>query len=101
MTNRKPADRLHDIREAIRALRQEEAELRAGFLSGDLDPIGDEFSVTVETKLNERINLKEMRKVVPEEIWRPYLVTSQNDRVVTTRRDREREDLKSSARVSI
>jgi hypothetical protein len=80
MTNRKPADRLHDVRETIRALREEEAELRAGMISGELELEGDEFTVTIETKVNERIDLKAMRKSVPDEIWRPYLVTSRNDR---------------------
>jgi hypothetical protein len=41
-TNRKPADRLSDLREQIRALEAEEEALRQGFVSGDLPLEGDD-----------------------------------------------------------
>ncbi|OKO91558.1 hypothetical protein AC629_02345 [Bradyrhizobium sp. NAS80.1] len=70
----KPADRLHDLRKQISALKAAEESLRQGFISGALDPIGDQYTVTVETRTNQRINLAEMRQHVAGEIWTPYLV---------------------------
>jgi hypothetical protein len=89
--NSKPADRLHDIRQPISALRDQEQELRRGFITGALDPAGDEYVVTVETKLNQRIDLDAMREHVPERIWRPYVV-SKETAYVSVRRKQARFD---------
>src|ERR1700745_3654157 len=71
-TNHHPADRLADIREQIRILKAEEEELREGFIAGDLDLDGarDDYTVVVEQKVNERIDLRRMREHVPESVWR-------------------------------
>ena len=51
--SRKPADRLADLREEIKALEAEEESLRQGFIAGTLSLEGDDFTVVVETKINE------------------------------------------------
>jgi hypothetical protein len=73
-SNRKAPDRLAALRARIAALKVEEEILRQGFITGELDPVGDEYVVTVETKVNERIYLQSMRENLPEEVWRPFLV---------------------------
>jgi hypothetical protein len=75
-TNRKAADALADLRERIKGLRDQEAELRRAFIAG-ADPIGDDHVVVVETKTNERIDLDQMREHVDEEVWRPYVVSKE------------------------
>ncbi|MBR0914891.1 hypothetical protein [Bradyrhizobium japonicum] len=74
--NRKPADELADIRAQIKILEVREEELRAGFILGNLDPDGDDHIVVVETKVNERIDGRSMRKNLDEAIWRPYLIAT-------------------------
>jgi hypothetical protein len=76
-TNRKAADRLAEIRGQIAVLRTEEEALRQGFISGDLDPVGDEYDVTVKTKVNERIDGRSMRQKIDEAIWRPFLIENE------------------------
>jgi hypothetical protein len=76
-SNRAAADRFADIRERIRALETEEAELRQGFIAGDLDLQGDENTVVIEVKTNERLDLKAMRQRVDEATWRPFLVSKE------------------------
>jgi hypothetical protein len=61
-SNRKPADRLADIREQIRVLEAEEELLRQGFIAGTLDQQGDEYTVAVGSKVNERIAYLKNRK---------------------------------------
>src|SRR5215475_1426952 len=56
--NRRPADQLARIRQRIAELRAQEAELRQGFLSGALDPIGDDYTVAIQRRVNERIDLR-------------------------------------------
>jgi hypothetical protein len=73
-TNRKAADQLADVRARIKVLEAEEAELREGFIAGTLDPVGDGYTVAIETKINERIDLAEMRQRIAERIWKPYVV---------------------------
>jgi hypothetical protein len=77
----KPADRLHDIREQLHALKAEEAVLREGFINGTLPLTGDEHIVVVETKVNERLDLKAMRQHVAEAIWRPFVISTAASRV--------------------
>jgi hypothetical protein len=72
---RKPAaDRLAELRDRIRALRDQEQQLRRGLISGDLPRDGDDFVVVIETKTNARLDLDRMRRHVAETIWRPYVV---------------------------
>ncbi|MBR0910803.1 hypothetical protein [Bradyrhizobium japonicum] len=98
LTNRAPADRLADIRAQIAVLKGEEAALRAGFVSGDLPLDGDEYTVTIETKLNQRLDLKSMREHVEESIWTPFLI-SKPTTYVTTRRREPKTDLKTRGRI--
>jgi hypothetical protein len=72
--NRKPADQLHDVRQRINELRDQEQELRRGFIAGALDPAGDDYTVIVETKITERVDLDAMRQHVPESVWRPFVI---------------------------
>ena len=74
-TNRKAADRLAELREQIKILEVEEKKLREGFISGDLPLEGDDCTVVVETKVNERIDLGAMREHVPEKVWKPFLIS--------------------------
>jgi hypothetical protein len=80
-TNRRPADRLHDIREQIHDLKQQEAALRQAFIHGELPLDGDEYTVTVDTKISERIDLRAMRKSVAESIWSPFVISTTTNRV--------------------
>jgi hypothetical protein len=73
-SNRKPADRLAELREQIRILKNEEKHLREGFISGGLSREGDDHIVSVEVKPNERVELAEMRKHVDESIWKPFVI---------------------------
>jgi hypothetical protein len=100
MTNRAPADRLHDVRQRIAELRTEEERLRAGFIAGTLDPIGDDFMVEVEEKINERLDLKAMRRGVPEAIWSPYLI-SRPSTYITLKKRNQRGDLESCGPLTI
>jgi hypothetical protein len=54
-TNRKPADRLAEIRERIRTLEAEEATLRAGFIAG-------EFSLEGERSRNRAAKMEMERR---------------------------------------
>jgi hypothetical protein len=83
-TNRKPADRLADLREQLRVLKAEEESLRQAFIAGTLPLDGDDYTVSVETKVNERLDLKAMRENVPEEVWVPFLISTATHYVKTT-----------------
>jgi hypothetical protein len=72
-SNRRPADQLADLRRRISDLKDQEKELRAGFISGALDPVGDDVVVTIEVKPNQRIDLDLMREH-DESIWKPFLI---------------------------
>ena len=85
-TNRKPADRLADLRERIKALEVEEAQLRDGFISGELPPQGDEHTVVIEHKTNQRVDLRAMRQNVAQEVWAPFLIESEAVYVTVRRR---------------
>jgi uncharacterized protein (UPF0548 family) len=85
-TNRKPADRLFELREQIRVLKAEEEELREGFIAGDLPLEGDEHVVSVEVKINERIDARAMRQNVDESIWAPYLISTPSSYIKTERK---------------
>jgi hypothetical protein len=65
------------VRERIRELRDQEQRLRDGLISGALDTVGDDFTVIIEVKPVERVDLAEMRKHVDEATWRPYLVSKE------------------------
>lgn len=96
----KAADRLAVIRAKIKVLAAEEAELRAGFASGDLDPVGDDHIVLVDTKVNQRIDLRAMRQHVDAAIWSPFLIATPTTYVRTERKTgdeaNKRDDLKTS-----
>jgi hypothetical protein len=85
-TNRAAADRLADVRQKIAELKAEEAALRQGFINGTLDPQGDDHMVVVETKTNERLDLKRMRETVDTSIWSPYLIQKQTAYVTLRKR---------------
>ncbi|OKO80154.1 hypothetical protein AC629_27885 [Bradyrhizobium sp. NAS80.1] len=82
----KAPDRLHDLRERIAELKVEEAELRAGLISGALPLDGDDFTVEIETRINERLDLAAMRAAIPESIWSPFLLSSSCIYVKTRKR---------------
>jgi hypothetical protein len=84
--NRHPADRLADIRAEIAVLREEEENLRQGFISGALPLYGDEFTVNVERKENLRIDGAALRKHVDEVVWRPFAITATSDYVTVRKR---------------
>ena len=46
---------LHDVRERIRELRDQEQRLRAGLISGALDTVGDDYVVVFKVNPNERV----------------------------------------------
>jgi hypothetical protein len=85
-TNRKPADRLADIREQLHVLKAEEESLRQGFIAGTLPPDGDENIVVVERKISERLDLRALRKRVPESVWAPFLISTATSRVTLRKR---------------
>lgn len=82
----KPADQLALVRAQIAAL-AEEGVLRQGFISGTLPLAGDENTVVVETKTNERIDAKAMRANVAEEVWRPYVIATATTYVTLAKTD--------------
>jgi hypothetical protein len=84
--NRKPADRLADIRAEIAALREEEEHLRQGFISGVLLLEGDDYTVTVERKEHLKIDGRELRKHVDEAVWAPFAITATTDYVIVRKR---------------
>jgi hypothetical protein len=86
MTNRKPADRLAELREQIAVLREQEAALREGFISGALPLEGAEYTVNVERKENIRIDGVALRKHVAEDVWRPFAITTTADYVTVRKR---------------
>ena len=55
-------------------------------LPGELDPVGDDHVVVVETKTNERINLAAMRERVAESVWKPFLISTSTSYVKTERK---------------
>jgi hypothetical protein len=61
-TNRKPPDRLAELREQMRILKTEEKQLREGFISGALDPVGDDHVVIIDRKVTP----KELNKLVDD-----------------------------------
>jgi hypothetical protein len=75
-TNRKPADRLADLREQIRVLKAEQAAIRQGLVDGELDLEGDDHVAVVTTVVNERIDLRAMRQNLPESVWSPYVTST-------------------------
>jgi hypothetical protein len=81
-----PADRLADIRAEIAALREEEAELREGFISGELPLEGGDHIVVIDCKLIERIDSRAMREHVEESIWSPYLIATPTTYVTLKRK---------------
>ncbi|WP_439393328.1 hypothetical protein ACRQ5Q_29030 [Bradyrhizobium sp. PMVTL-01] len=85
-TNRKPADRLADLRGQIKVLEAEEAKLRAGFIAGEHALEGDEHAVTVETKTNQRIDARRMRAAVEASIWSPYVIETASTYVTVVRK---------------
>lgn len=72
-TNLAPADRLAKVREDIRILKAEEDELREGFISGGLNPIGDEHVVVVDTTLGERIDTQALKREWGMAMLRPFV----------------------------
>jgi hypothetical protein len=85
-TNRKPADRLAEVREQLVVLKAVEQSLRAGLISGALALEGDDYVVVVEKKQDQRLDLVAMRQHVPESIWSPYLITTTTNYVKTRRK---------------
>ena len=55
-------------------IREEEARLRSGLISGELPLEGDQYVVEVEEKINQRLDLAAMRERVDPAIWSPYLI---------------------------
>lgn len=57
-TNLKPADELLSVRQKIKELQGREAELKAGFKSGELDASGDFAMVLVTKRTAKRFDRK-------------------------------------------
>jgi hypothetical protein len=72
----KPADRLAELRDQMRLLKDEEQQLREAFIAG-ADPVGDDYTVTVDRKTIERVDLDAMRQHIAEEVWKPFLVSKE------------------------
>lgn len=85
-TNRKAADRLADIREKIRALEEEESQLRRELINGDHDLLGDDFQVVITTQETERVDTKAIRRDLSPNELKPYLMVVPMTFVRTERR---------------
>jgi hypothetical protein len=88
-SNRRPADRLAEIRQQLAVLKAEEALLRAGLISGTLPLAGYDYSVEIEEKINERIDSRALRQNVPETICKPFLIATPTVRVAVKRKNLE------------
>jgi hypothetical protein len=75
MNNRKAADHFADIRGQFESLKREIEQMRQGFINGDLDPVGDEYEVEVQIKCVEHVSVRMLRKVVPPNVLKPFLVS--------------------------
>lgn len=62
MTNLKPADELLSVRQKIKELQDREAELKAGFKSGELDASGDFAMVLISKRPAKRFDRKAAEK---------------------------------------
>jgi hypothetical protein len=82
------ADRLADIRARIAELREQESLPRSGFVNGTLPIEGNDYTVVIERKSVERVDLASMRQHIEERIWRPFLIRGET-LYVTLRRKRE------------
>ena len=75
VTNRHPVDRLADVREAIRMLKDEEEALRNTILeTGCL--VGDQYEASVVESATERVDTTALRKAWGDDKLRPYLRSS-------------------------
>lgn len=86
-TNLAPADRLAKVREEIRILKVEEDELRAGFIDGDLDAVGDEHVVIVTTTRSERSDTQALKREWGMAKLRPFVTETETTFVKLKKRD--------------
>ena len=84
-TNRKPADELFEVREKIRVLKDREEILRARFLAGDADPVGDDYEVVITKTKTERVDTAALKRDLGLNFLKPFLRTTQAE-VVKTRK---------------
>lgn len=75
-TNRHPVDRLADVREAIRMLKDEEDALRQTIFAGACGLVGDQHEASVTESTTERLDAVALRKAWGDDKLRPYLKPS-------------------------
>jgi hypothetical protein len=63
MTNRHPADRLHDVREAIKALRGEEASSKAEIIA-EGKWVGAEYTATLTDQVRSVLDRDKLEKAL-------------------------------------
>jgi hypothetical protein len=68
MTNRHPVDRLAEIRAEIAVLKEEEADLRARIINGEVVPLrGEEWVAVVRARDRRVITVADAERVLPPE----------------------------------
>jgi hypothetical protein len=88
LTNRHPADRLHDLRDEIRRLQAEVDQLRAELMAAGADLRGDEWIATVCTRAHRRIDMDAALAALGEALW-PFLRRSTHREVRLCRRRKD------------
>src|SRR5262245_51899002 len=84
--NRHPADRLADVRAAIRELEEEEAALRTWLLENRDDLAGDEHIAVIASQDRRRLDLKGLADEIGRSLLDRFTITSR----VTILKVRER-----------
>lgn len=69
--NRKPADRLKEVRDEIARLKEIEDYIRRMILARKFDPVGDEWCADVTTRIQERLDRKALERDMDVS---PYLI---------------------------
>jgi hypothetical protein len=57
-SNRRPADKLHDIRQSIAELESEEQRLRSWLLANPADRVGDSHMALIRPQQRRRVDMK-------------------------------------------
>jgi hypothetical protein len=65
--NLPPADELFDVREQLKALKARESDLRSLMLSDPSARTGNRYAVEIKEVTSTRTDIKEMRKLYPEQ----------------------------------
>jgi hypothetical protein len=83
-TNRHAADRLHDVRVAIKELEAEEVQLREVLLANPCDRRGAEYQAVVAIRRRQRVDLEALAAEVGEEVMTRCTTTKPVVNVVLT-----------------